>query len=72
MAATLSAWFATGRESKRVFWIMAPFAVSLTLGTVFGRFHYGIDAMVGLMVAIVAYLATPWLMRRLEDSRPAD
>lgn len=72
VAATLSAWFATGRESKRVFWIMAPFAVSLTLGTVFGRFHYGIDATVGLMVAIVAYLATPWLMRRLEGSRPAD
>jgi membrane-associated phospholipid phosphatase len=72
VAATLSAWFATGRESKRVFWIMAPFAVSLTLGTVFGRFHYGIDATVGLMVAIAAYLATPWLMRRLEGSRSAD
>jgi membrane-associated phospholipid phosphatase len=71
VAATLSAWFATGRESKRVFWIMAPFAVSLTLGTVFGRFHYGIDATVGLVVAIAAYLATPWLMRRLEGSRPA-
>ena len=69
VAATLSAWFATGRESKRVFWIMAPFAVSLTLGTVFGRFHYGIDATVGLLVAITAYLATPWLMRRLESSR---
>jgi membrane-associated phospholipid phosphatase len=45
---------------------MAPFAVSLALGTVFGRFHYGIDATVGLIVAIAAYLATPWLMRRLE------
>lgn len=69
VAATLSAWFATGRESKRVFWIMGPFAVSLTLGTVYGRFHYGIDAAVGLIVAISAYLATPWLMRRLEGSR---
>lgn len=66
VAATVSAWFATGRESKRVFWIMAPFAVSLTLATVYGRFHYGIDAAVGLAVAISAYLATPWLMQRLE------
>ncbi len=66
VAATMSAWFATGRESKRVFWIMAPFAVSLTLGTVYGRFHYGIDAAVGLLVAAVAYWATPWLLRRLE------
>ncbi len=72
VAATMSAWFATGRESKRVFWIMAPFAVSLALGTVYGRFHYGIDAMVGLMVAMAAYLATPWLMRRLEGDPTAD
>jgi len=68
VAATCSAWFATGRESKRVFWIMAPFAVSLTLGTVYGRFHYGIDALVGLGVAAAAYLSTPWLLRRLEGS----
>jgi len=67
VAATLAAWFATGRESKRVFCIMAPFAVSLSLGTVYGRFHYGIDATLGLVVAISAYLGTPWLMRRLED-----
>jgi len=71
VAATMSAWFATGRESKRVFWIMAPFAVSLTLGTVYGRFHYGIDATIGLVVAISAYLITPWLMRRLEGDRQA-
>jgi membrane-associated phospholipid phosphatase len=66
VAATVSAWLATGRESKRVFWIMAPFAVSLTLGTVYGRFHYGIDATVGLLVAAIAYAATPWLLRLLE------
>jgi len=71
VAATVSAWFATGRESKRVFWIMAPFTVALSLGTVYGRFHYGIDATLGLVVAITAYLSTPWLMRRLEGDRPA-
>jgi membrane-associated phospholipid phosphatase len=49
---------------------MAPFAVSLTLATVYGRFHYGIDATAGLVVAISAYLGTPWLMRRLEGDRP--
>ena len=70
VAATLAAWFSTGRESKRVFWIMAPFAVFLTLATVYGRFHYGIDATAGLVVAISAYLGTPWLMRRLEGDRP--
>lgn len=67
VAATASAWLAAGRETRRVFWIMAPFAVSLVLGTVYGRFHYGIDAAVGLVIAILAFATAPWLMRRLED-----
>lgn len=67
VAATVSAWLAAGRETRRVFWIMAPFAVSLTLGTVYGRFHYGIDAVAGLLIAAATFAATPWLMRRLED-----
>jgi membrane-associated phospholipid phosphatase len=66
VAATVSAWMATGRENRRVFWIMAPFAVSLTLGTVYGRFHYGVDTAAGLLIAAAAFAATPWLMKRLE------
>jgi membrane-associated phospholipid phosphatase len=71
VAATVSAWLAAGRETRRVFWIMAPFAVSLTVGTVYGRFHYGIDATAGLLIAAAAFAVTPWLMGRLEDG-PAD
>jgi membrane-associated phospholipid phosphatase len=65
VAATCSAWLAAGLIDRRVLWILAPFAVSLTLGTVYGRFHYGIDAALGLLVAIVAVAWAPRLMRRL-------
>jgi len=69
VAATCSAWFSAGAVNRRTFWILAPFAVSLTLGTVYGRFHYGIDMAAGLVWALTAFLAAPPLIRRL-GSRP--
>ncbi len=65
VAATVSAWLASGAVNRRAFWILAPFAVSLTLGTVYGRFHYGIDMVAGLAWALAAFLAAPPLIRRL-------
>ncbi|MFQ5529385.1 MAG: phosphatase PAP2 family protein [Gemmatimonadota bacterium] len=66
VAATVSAWLAAGLIDRRLMWTLAPFAVSLTVGTVYGRFHYGIDAAVGLGVAILAVIWTPRLMARLK------
>ena len=65
VAATVSAWLAVGRESRRTFLVMAPFVIALTWGTVYGRFHYGIDAAIGLMVAVAAWMLTPWMVRML-------
>jgi len=69
VAATCSAWLSAGAVSRRTLWILAPFAVSLTLGTVYGRFHYGIDMVAGLAWALTAFLAAPPLIRRL-GARP--
>lgn len=68
VAATVSAWLAAGLVDRRLGWILAPFAVSLTIGTVYGRFHYGIDAAVGLAVALLAVWWTPRLMAQLRHS----
>ena len=68
VAATVSAWLSAGLVDRRLGWILAPFAVSLTIGTVYGRFHYGIDAAVGLGVALLAVWWTPRLMGRLRHS----
>ncbi|MDH3297260.1 MAG: phosphatase PAP2 family protein [Gemmatimonadota bacterium] len=70
VAATVSAWLAAGLVDRRLMWILAPFAVSLTMGTVYGRFHYGIDTAVGLGVAMLAVAWTPRLMARLRPARP--
>ncbi|MFW6039677.1 MAG: phosphatase PAP2 family protein [Gemmatimonadota bacterium] len=65
VAATVSAWIAAGLYDRRAFWVFAPFVVSLTLGTVYGRFHYGVDALAGLVFAAAAVPWAPRLMRRL-------
>jgi membrane-associated phospholipid phosphatase len=65
VAATLSAWLSAGAVNRRAFWLLSPFAIALTLGTVYGRFHYGVDAVAGVVFAIVAFLAAPPLIRRL-------
>ena len=65
VAATLSAWLSAGAVNRRAFWLLAPFAIALTLGTVYGRFHYGVDAAAGIVFAVAAFLAAPPLIRRL-------
>lgn len=57
VAATVAGWLACRRVVRRWFWVAAPFVVLLTLGTVYGRFHYAVDALAGLAVAAVAWRA---------------
>lgn len=66
VAATVSASLAAGLVDRRLLCWLAPFAILLTLGTVYGRFHYAIDAVVGLGFAFVAVWATPLLMRKFD------
>ena len=35
-------------------WVVVPAAVLLTLGTVYGGFHYGVDALAGVAVGVAA------------------
>ena len=69
VAATATAWLAASRFDRRVFLVLLPLAVLLTLGTVYGRFHYGIDALAGLLFAGAALLWAPRLMGRLVPPR---
>ncbi len=67
VAATVSALLAAGLVNRRLMWGLAPFAILLTFGTVYGRFHYAIDSLVGLGVALLAVSTTPYLMRKLKS-----
>ena len=65
VAASAAALLACWRGARRWFWIFLPAVALLTAGTVYGRFHYGVDAAAGLVVAFAAFASAPGLARRL-------
>lgn len=60
-------WLYAWRNSKKLFWILSPFILSLWLSTVYLRFHYGVDCIAGFILAPLCYLAANWLARRWAD-----
>lgn len=75
VAASLAVVLAAAREDRRWLWAFMVPEVALIVGTVYGRFHYAIDALVGLGVGVGVWLAAPALMRLLGgdgDRGPAD
>lgn len=45
-------------ERRWIGWLMAGYAVSVAIATMYGRYHYGVDALAGLAVSLVALAAT--------------
>lgn len=43
----------TWRYDRVVWLVTLPFVVGLTISTVYGRFHYGIDAAAGILAAVI-------------------
>ena len=54
---SLAAVVAAGREDARWFWLLIVPEIALTLGTVYGRFHYATDALGGIIVALAVCAA---------------
>src|SRR5271169_5304028 len=57
-------WLYAYRNSKRLFWILSPFILSLWFSTVYLRYHYLIDVVAGLILAPFSFLLANWLFRR--------
>ena len=58
-----AAWamFSVMPERKKIGWGLLVYAVSVSVATVYGRYHYAVDAIVGLGASMVAVLfATRW------------
>lgn len=53
------------RYDPAAFAIMCPFGIGLVLGTVYARMHYAVDAIFGTILAIVVFVAAPYLYRLL-------
>jgi membrane-associated phospholipid phosphatase len=53
-----------GWASRALGWIFVPLAVLLTCGTVYGQFHYAVDALCGVLLALVVLVLERRRMRR--------
>jgi membrane-associated phospholipid phosphatase len=56
VAVAMVIWLLAWRYDRRVFWVMAAIVPALIVGTVYGGYHYGVDALAGLGLAVAAYL----------------
>jgi membrane-associated phospholipid phosphatase len=57
-------------ERKRFGWIFLVYAASVAIATVYGRYHFAVDAVAGIGVSLAALAAAQWLLRnrRLRNS----
>ncbi len=60
-------WLYAFRNSKKLFWMLAPFILSLWFSTVYLRFHYLVDVLAGLLLAPLCFWLANWLFKRLGD-----
>jgi membrane-associated phospholipid phosphatase len=53
VAAALVAAFCAARAQRLLGLIFVPLAILMSLGTVYGQFHYALDALAGAALAII-------------------
>jgi membrane-associated phospholipid phosphatase len=61
-------WLYAWRNSKKLFWILSPFILSLWFSTVYLRYHYLIDCVVGFILAPIAYYLANWLFAQFGEA----
>jgi membrane-associated phospholipid phosphatase len=62
-------WMYAYRNSRRLFWILAPLILSLWVSTVYLRYHYLVDVLAGLILAPPCFLLANWLFKRFGEVR---
>ncbi len=60
-------WLYAYRNSKKLFWILAPLIISLWFSTVYLRYHYLIDVLAGLILAPLSFGLANWLFRHFGE-----
>lgn len=62
-AAATIMWIMAYRYHRPSFYVLAPIVISLYVSTFYGRYHYLTDAIVGILVAVIALALAPVIMR---------
>lgn len=60
-------WLYAWRNSKKLFWILTPFVLSLWASTLYLRYHYAVDCIAGFILAPLCYWLANALYKRYGD-----
>ncbi len=71
VAASWVAVYSAWRDERWLALALAPVALGLALGTVYGQFHYAVDAVVGALLAVALMAAADPLRNALAPRRAA-
>ena len=63
-------WFMSRKYTRRGFLWLAPIMISLYISTVYGRFHYASDMIIGIAAGLLVVLVAPAIARAW-DGRPS-
>lgn len=69
VAVSVAAWVQAFRYDRRAGWILTAFVPALIVGTVYGGFHYAIDALAGLLLALAMNPVSRGIFAVLEGRR---
>jgi membrane-associated phospholipid phosphatase len=69
VAVSIAAFIQAFRYDVRAGWVLVAFVPALVVGTVYGGFHYAVDALAGIVLAIVMNLSSRGIFTMLERGR---
>lgn len=72
VAASWVAVLASWKHRRALALALAPLALGLALGTVYGQFHYAVDALAGAALGLGLFALSEPLRRRLEGRDPRE
>ncbi|MBI5838154.1 MAG: phosphatase PAP2 family protein [Candidatus Eisenbacteria bacterium] len=64
VAVSMTVLFMAWRYSRTTFWVLLALVPALSVGAVYGGFHYAIDAVAGLALAMFVYAVVPGILER--------
>jgi membrane-associated phospholipid phosphatase len=71
VAVVLVGCYLARKISSPVFYTFSAFAVLITFSTVYLRYHYVIDVIAGMALAIMVIAVSPWVYRKLDSGTPS-
>jgi membrane-associated phospholipid phosphatase len=63
VAGSVAALWGAWRHRRWLFWMMVPLVTCMCVSTVWGRYHYVVDVIAGVVTGTLGYVIGSWIMR---------